>query len=574
MLNHEELNATNKELPMFDESNLTKDIISNYLFYPEKLLFDRADQQTKDGKWFYTDMGRIAMYYHRYHNAVSFKPVGYTERKLKENAEGRLEETEVIAYQPARTRFKKMANLINKQARFMFGLPVEITLEIDMDTGNVNGDVTQSLSVTQEMVNNVLTTNSFYAKLLTAFKDCCVGKRVACVINFDNVYGVSIDFLSAFHFTYEYDIKDSNKLCKFAYHRVLSNGNCDDDILYIKKRYWLDYMEGVTNPDPDIDKRYCYVSEEVHNHDGEDVTEDYINETGIELFSGRLDIDFIPAEVIINHGMLDQRKGVSDIEDLQNDEAWYNFLSGLDIDSLKKNMNPMKYTVDMDSTTTQTITNRLGGYADLQSDRKDPESKSPSVGLLESNLNYVQALDDMLDKFEYSMHEATDVPNINLETMASTITSGKALRAVYWGLIQRCNEKFNSWQPAIESIVTMVINGLYVYNQAALPYLSGETFPAMIPFEVIAERQDPIPDDENLEKTSDMAEVQNGVRSRRSYLEKWHNMNPQQANQELIQIAIEQNLLDNLAVPEGALSDNELYQILSEVSVPGEETDE
>lgn len=544
---------------MYDETE--QQIWNKYIFFPERLLWDRADQQTKDSHWFYCDMQNIAKYYHRYKKGVAYAPEGHIETRTKKSEiDGREIKSEQVAYRPSRVRIKQIAKVINKQARFMFGAKPDIALNIDMDDGSEDAETKKALTITQEMMDNVLKRNKFYAELIKAFKDCCIGKRVACILNFDAIAGATIEFLSAFHFTYSYDPMNPGTLAKFEFHKVLPDCIADNP-LYIKKRYWLQY--DYENYDPAVDKRYCHIEEIIYNAQGEDVTSSYEEEHG-KRFSGRTDLTYIPAEVIVNTGLLDQKQGVSDVEDLECNESWYNFLSGLNVDALKKNMNPMKYTVDMDSSTTSRMTNKLGGYVDLQSDRKDPTSKKAEIGMLESSMNYTEPLKEIMETFEQQIHDSVDVPNINLETMASTITSGKALRAIYWGLIQRCDEKMTTWAPAIENIITKLINGLYVYPDIAAMYLSAEPMPMQLFFEVEVTRNNPIPEDEEEEKQIDMQEVSAGLKSRQAYMMKWHNMTDVQANQQLIQIAIENNLLDNLALPETDDSDNLLVSMINE----------
>lgn len=548
--------TTALDVNLYDEN--ADAIYGQYFRFPERLLYDQPD--TRDTlKWFWDDYHRIARYYHRYLCGVSYKPEGYTEKRKVQRADGTAEIKSTIAYKPTRARFKKIAQLINKQSRFLFGVNPDIRLNIDMDTDKeLDTPVKEALGVTQEMLDNILIENDFYAKLLQASKDCAIGKRVACIVNFNLETGITVDFVSAFHFTYLTDQEKPSKLTMFSYIAPLKIGSEPCDELYIKKVYTMAKRADKEN------EEYCYIREIIYDHGGKDITAEYEQETGVRRYDGFTELQFIPAQVIVNMGLIDQKHGISDVEDLESYESLYNFLSGLDIDALKKNMNPMKYTVDMDRTTTGGMSNALGAYADLQSDRKDPDSKSPQIGLLESNMNYVNPLNDIIKKITKNMHDSVDVPDVDLETMSGVITSGKALKAIYWGLITRCDEKMKVWEPAIRHIVEIIIDGAHVYMDSATSYLSGETFPVMINYEVVVERNNPLPEDEEEEKNINMAEVQNQLMSRKSYMIKWYGMTDSQANKELIQIAIENSIINDQALPLEELDQNSLLKQLKE----------
>lgn len=539
-------------------------IKEQYIRAPRQIIFDNPESEDRF-KTFYDDYLEIARYYHRYKSGTKYLLNDHVhKRTVKRNGKINIENVE--SEKGACLQFKKIAKLINKQARFLFGAEPDININFKMDLGEEDNALVDALNVTKEMINNIIKMTDFMSKLFVASKDCMIGKRVACVINFNQDSGVTVDFLPAFNFVYEYDDNEQDKLKYFSFFRPLTVAMpSGDTCLYVKKTYRIMKIDDPDGTGEMLER--CWVHEQVFDEDGKDVTELYEQFNNETLFSGITDLDFIPAQVIINNGLLCDVFGVSDVEELQDEESWFNALACLDINALRKSMHPMKYTVDMDSSTTDKMTNQPGGYADLVSDRKDPSSKAPSIGLLESSMNFNQPLNDILQTIDKEMHDTVDVPNINLETMSGVLTSGKALKALYWGLITRCDEKMKVWSPAISKIMAMILEGCYTYPEYAQRYLGTKQFPMRIEYEFEVVRNNPLPEDEEEEKASDMLEVNNKLMSRKAYMMKWYNFNDAQANAELLQIAIEQNILEDLAVPVDSLRDNDLYKELEEGSV-------
>lgn len=73
-------------------------------------------------------------------------------------------------------------------------------------------------------------------------------------------------------------------------------------------------------------------------------------------------------------------------------------------------------------------------------------------------MNHTNAVKETLQRIEQAMHDEVDVPNITSETMVGTITSGKALKILYYPLEVRCNEKLKVWIPAIKFIAKTIID--------------------------------------------------------------------------------------------------------------------
>ena len=103
------------------------------------------------------------------------------------------------------------------------------------------------------------------------------------------------------------------------------------------------------------------------------------------------------------------------------------------------------------------------------------------------------------------------VPNVTLEQLKGLMQSGKSMRALYWELISRCEEKWASWEPALKWLAIALLKMRAVYL--------GGVFPDGIFAEI--EHLYPILEDDFTEMSNDRQEVAAHLRSRKSYIQKW-----------------------------------------------------
>ena len=87
-------------------------------------------------------------------------------------------------------------------------------------------------------------------------------------------------------------------------------------------------------------------------------------------------------------------------------------------------MNPIRYTVDMEGSSTEGLSSSPGSFWDLSSDSNIEGGPKPQVGMLESNIAYSTALGETLKRIKSGMYDQLDMPDI--ESIQATITSGKA----------------------------------------------------------------------------------------------------------------------------------------------------
>ena len=171
-------------------------------------------------------------------------------------------------------------------------------------------------------------------------------------------------------------------------------------------------------------------------------------------------------------------------------------------------------------------------------------------------MHYSAALKTSLDRIKTAGYEQVDMPNITLDTMQGAITSGKALKAIYWPLIVRCKEKMKVWGPGLSEMVEIIIEGAIQYPLCVTKYIQDKVIP--ITYEVEVVQNTPLPEDEIEEKTTDLAEVESGVLSRKTYMKKWRGLTDTEVTDELNQIAFERQILEEASFNNGMNGDNKL----------------
>lgn len=432
-------------------------------------------------------------------------------------------------YVPATLRYKMTASLINKEARFLFAETPDITIEPKGDVGKVSQEAKDNLTAWNDLLKSVLDANTFEKILIQAAKDCFIGKRVACLLNFNEEDGVTISFLPSTQFLYETRLGNSNVLTKFVCFIIVKDSTQQAVKRIFKKKYTLE--NGIV-----------YLEEGLYDGAGRPVPIEEYEPTEKQPIK----LDCIPAVIMINDGLTGDEKGESEVELLKDYEQYYSKLANGDIDAERKSMNPTKYSIDMDNRSTANLSSSAGSFWDLQSDQ-NLDNPSPQVGILESGMSYSEALKTSLDRIKTVGYEQIDMPNITLETMTGAITSGKALKAIYWPLIVRCKEKMKMWGPQLEKMVDIIIQGALQYPNTITKYVDNPMVP--VAYEVDVVQNTPLPEDEIEEKNMDLSEVQSNVMSKKAYMKKWRGLTDDEVQEELEQIALERQIIEDSAMP-------------------------
>ena len=425
-------------------------------------------------------------------------------------------------YVPSRTRFKKAKTLIDKEARFMFSQTPDIVVK----ARNMDEAETEQVERYQKLIDKMLEKCSFSKTLLQSAKDCFIGKRVACLVDVSEQDGVQIHFYSPLQFYYE-TADGTDRLTKFISFENVTKTSSYKDRRYIVNKYTAE-GENVT------------VSSILYDGTGK-VVEELIPEK-------QIDLTYIPAVIIVNDGTLEEKAGVSEIADLIDYERTFSMLANADVDCDRKGMNPIRYVVDMNANTTKNLSSSAGSFWDLKSEQNQ-NNVSPMVGVLSPSMQHTESLKATLDRINTSMYGELDIPNISEETLVGSITSGKALKALYWSLIVRCDEKMKTWIPAIMFIVRTAID-LALLNVDIVKAKYGIEDLKEVEYEVTVQENYALLDDETEEKTTDLSEIAANARSRKSYIKKWRKdecLTDAQIDEELLQIALENNMMDSLS---------------------------
>lgn len=433
-------------------------------------------------------------------------------------------------YVPATMKYKIASILINKEARFLFAEAPDIFVEAKGDVGKVTQESKDALTIINDLIKTILDANQFEDALLKASKDCFIGKRVAGVVNFNEEDGVTITFLPSTQFLYETKVGNNSILTKFVCFIVVKDSRALSEKRIFKKKYTLEYDEEGNS--------IVYLEEKLYDGTGAELEE-------VTEYQPTL-LQTIPAFVILNDGLTGDEDGESEIELLSEAEMWYTKLANADADAERKSMNPIRYTVDMESNSTKGLSSSAGSQWDLGSDQ-NLDKPHPEVGLLEPSMNYSEALKTTLDRIKTNGYEHLDMPNINIETMQSVITSGKALKAIYWPLIVRCKEKMKTWGPALRKMVDIIVEGAMAYPNCIARYTDAVVQP--VAYEVKVDQNTPLPEDEAEEKQMDLSEVESKTMSRKSYMKKWRQLTDDEVDEELQQIALERQIIDDSAFP-------------------------
>lgn len=428
-----------------------------------------------------------------------------------------------LDYTPADLRYKTTRSLLDKEVRFLFSKSPDFYVDADLSGNKEEREAAKdAATIYQTLVDNVLEENDFNNALLKAAKDCFISKRVALMFNINEDSGIQVSFLPSLEFVYDVDPNNANILTKIVAFYGLNNEKAKVDQRIYKKKYW-------------IENGWCYYSENVYNGMGQ-LVEEIQPDTQTRF-------DFIPAWVIVNDGLTGDLIGTSEIAQLEDYESWYSRLAAADMDAERKGMNPIRYTVDASPESTKGLSISAGAFWDLSTDQNQATERTAQVGVLDSPMTYSSALGVTLDRIKNTMYEQCAVPNVSPEALKGVVSSGKTLKAIYWDLIVRCDEKMLAWRPALQFLGKCIIEGVRLYPKAGQFYID-EALPDT-GYTIRVDNQYSLPEDEQEEKQTDLAEVTAQTMSRKFYMKKWRNLTEDEAEEELRQIALERQILDD-----------------------------
>lgn len=452
---------------------------------------------------YFESLRRIKLNYYDYKKGVDFSPEG-------SNGD----------YVPSKIKFKNIKGLIDKEARFMFSQMPDVMIESE------NKEDEETLEPYKRMISKIINKTGISGKLLKAAKDCFVGGRVGCVVDFSERTAVGIRFYDALSFYYETDY-NGEELTKFVTFEDISLSNNTNQKQYLVNRY-------------ERENNTVYMSSILYSSSGTIVS--------TLIPESEIDFDYIPAVVILNEGLTSDVKGVSDVEDLVQYEEGYNLVGNGDIDSERKNMNPVFVLVDMNHETTKNLSTSAGSLWDLESSEEKNEVH-PSVLKLSPDMGHVDAVKTTLDRLKSTMYGELDIPDISVEGTLSGVTSYKAIRALYFPLSVRCDEKLKTWIPNLVRVFEIAVDFCKKNTDIVSKVYEVEELKE-VRFTISVVENYALIADETEEKSLDLDEVNGLAKSRFSYMRKWRPdlKTDEDIENEIIRIAEEQNMFDTTSM--------------------------
>ena len=382
----------------------------------------------------------------------------------------------------------------------------------------------------QDYLDAMMKGNRLPDKLIKGARDCAIGGRVALKANLTEEK-CTFSFVPADGFVFDTDMDDVDKLERITFfYTTKDDPDKARQEIWVQK-YWMENGR-------------CKVSERFTDGYGQTLPWDGTRE------NADTGLDRIPAYVILNDGLSGDTDGESEVKELMADDSWYGRLKSANIDSLRKGMNQIVWMYGADPESGETFRYAPGALWDIKGDPAqagvNSNAANVQVGTIENSFSYAGAYQNTLANIKQDMHDLLGVPDLNLESTRSLITSGKGLKALYWPLICRCEEKMNAWRPALEWLAELLLYAGSLFP--ALRQAYGEFTPA--PHEISVDNQYPLPEDESEEKQLDLAEVAGNAKSIRSYLMKWggpdsKGLDADEADAELQQIVREQRMLED-----------------------------
>lgn len=413
-------------------------------------------------------------------------------------------------YIPTKKKTNYIKKLIKEEARFLFGKTPIFTVQVEDDKHQ------EQVEEINKYINKLLKDNLFEDKLVKGARDCFIGKRIAIKLHADTITKtIRVMFVPSLEFVYEPFEDRIDELKKIIFFHQMNQEQDKSKQVIWKQKYEM------------VDGK-CILNEGFYNGNG-DLLETLAVNVDLKL-SG------IPAYVILNDGLSGDLQGESDVEEILENGIEYNKLASEDLDALKKGMNRIIYGTDVDPKASEKFKLKPGAFWDVATDIAS-DGKQAQIGTIDTDFGYDARIENTLNRIKADMHEVLNIPMINNQDLKGMMTSGKSMKALYWQLITRCEEKMKSWKPALEWMIRAILEINEVYNITTLPKLEN--------FDVVVENQYPLQENEDEEMTLDLQKVNAQAMSRKTFIKKWTNVTDDIAEEELKQIQLEKQMLED-----------------------------
>ena len=466
---------------------------------------------------------------------------------------------EGLDYEPTQEIRNNVKKLIDKQARFMFSVPPNLSCKPkgivaptptgDTATDEANKETMKRLIADAEdkrqLIDGIFTNGGFWSQTLTAFKDCTIGKRVLLTIQANPGEKIRFRYFTMPEFQYQLDPADITKLKQV---RIVYQDERTRGMLAVKQVWykWTYEMRVPMNVSEDEEGNVIetpvegaiptcwYKKETVDGNDsllvepvelesldnstnylsGEQPKE-VVYPDNIEWTDTRL--SEIPCRIILNGGLTGDIWGTSDVKELMDMANSYNRTNSDYRDALRFKMFEQPTFIDADTDSLKSAKIAPNAIIDLKTDpaldNGEGTSRAAQAFMLSSTFNFVAAADSFLDRLKKDMYEHMDQP---LPEEIKNVPSAKAMRFIFQDLVGRCEEKWaTGWESAVMWAIRLICEAIRLFN--LYPEQRG-TMLANTPTTDVLMHNYPIPEDEQEKKTIAIQEVEAKVKSHKTYI--------------------------------------------------------
>lgn len=478
--------------------------------------------------------------------------------------------TEGLDYKPTMEIRNTVKKLIDKQARFMMSVPPslsckpkgfkapEVTGDEIVDTANKEmvKKLVADAEDKRQLLDNILSSGNFWSQSLTAFKDCTIGKRVLLTVQANPGEKIRFRYFTMPEFQYKLDPKDITKLQQvtIVYQDERTRGMLAAKQIWYRWTYEMrtpstqqedDEGNIVEVPVPGAVPTCWYMKETLDGNsqlvtepvelENLDNTTDYLTGARPKEVAYPDNIDWtdtrlsqIPARIILNGGLTGDIWGTSDVKELMDMADSYNKVNSDFRDALRFRMFEQPVFVDADSSSIASTKIAPNSVIDLKTDpaldNGEGTSRAAQAFMLSGSFNFVPAADSYLDRLKKDMYEHMDQP---LPEEIKNVPSAKAMKFLFQDLVGRCEEKWTtSWDGAINWAIDIICEAIRLFN-----LYSEERGVALanIPTTDVFTHNYPIPEDENEKKTTALSEVQAKVKSHKTYIREFGDVEDEDA---------------------------------------------
>ncbi|AVP54521.1 phage portal protein [Clostridium tetani] len=396
-----------------------------------------------------------------------------------------------LDYIPSQVIDNKIKPLINKQARFMFGKEPDILLK-PLDKQNK-----ETCEKLRQYIDAILNASKFWSNTMKAFRLATVTKRVMLRLEANPGQPIRLYYHDINDFSYEVDPNDITKLNKVILVRQDAETANKEEKDQIWCRYTY-YMNKISDKEST-----CYLR--IETFKGNNL------EAPIEIKEQDTGLSKIPCWVICNERSIINPYGQSDIKDLKPLQDSYNRRLSDFNDSLRFLMFGQTAVIDATEDTVNACNIAPNSLMALKSIDDTEGNKQAKVQRLESNFTNADPVLKYLKTLEDSMYEKLGIPK---PESLQQVPSAKSIKYMYIELVARCEEKWHDWEPIIRQMIRLIVEACGKFKC----YEEWKDEWNDLLYNIVLNKNYPIPEDEEDKKRLAMEEVRTNVRSHRSYI--------------------------------------------------------